>query len=365
LFDEIDLFIFPDVNHSGLQRHIAAMGKPVWGTGASDVLELNRSSFMQMVKELELDVPGYQEVRGIESLRLHLRYKEDKYIKVSRYRGDMETFHWRSYTQDSCWLDAMAVWLGPVQNKMRFLVFNSIDTDIELGGDTYCIDGQWPGVMLNGLEWKDKSYFGAVTERKDVPEETLHVMEAFTPFLKSHQYRQFWSMEVRVKGDKAYFIDATVRGGLPSSASQQLLWGNYPEIIWSGANGELVEPEPVAKFSIETMVSTKPEKDCWDVVPIPESIRRSCRFSNCAMIDGCYSFPPSELRGGDLGWLCAIGDSPKEVLDVIKWMADQLPDGLDAKVEDLAGVLKEIDTARKEGIHITDAKVPEPAAAIE
>ncbi len=362
---EIDLFVFPDVHHAPMQLHLEGLGKAVWGTKTADVLELNRSMFMDMVEQLGLDVPTYADVRGIDKLREHLRDKEDKYLKVSRYRGDMETFHWRSYEQDSCWLDSMAVWLGPLQNKIKFLIFDAIDTDIELGGDGYCIDGKWPETMLNGLEWKDKSYFGAVTDRKDMPEQTLHVIEAFSPILAQKKYRQFWSMEVRVKDDKAYFIDATVRAGLPSSGSQQLLWKNYSEIVWAGANGAVVNPDPAAKFSIETMVSVKPEGDCWDVVPVPEELRRNCRFANCAFIDGAYCFPPEQLRGGDLGWMVATGNSPKDCLDEIKRLADSLPDGCDAKVEDLAGVLKEIDSAHEKGISITDAKVPAPAAAIE
>jgi hypothetical protein len=365
LIDEVDLVCFPDSHHSGLQQHLESMGKAVWGCRKADVMELARGQFMKMLEDLGLDVPVYETVNGLAELREHLSDKTDKYIKISRFRGDMETFHWRDRAHDDGWLDWLAVSFGPMQNHMRFLVFDKIDTELELGGDTYCIDGTWPSLMLNGLEWKDKSYFGALTKRQEAPEQTLSVMQAFSPFLAKNKYLQFWSMEVRVKDDKSYFIDATVRAGLPSSASQQLLWKNYPEIVWAGANGELVEPEPEAQFTIETMVTTKAEKDSWDTVELPEELKRNCRFSSCAFVDGRYCFPPDDLHTGDLGWLCALGNTPQETLDEIKRLADLLPDGLDAKVEDLAGVLKEIDTAEKEGIPITDSPVPDPAAAIE
>lgn len=365
LLKDVDLICFPDVHHSGLQLHLESLGKAVWGCRTADVMELNRTGFMKMLFGLGLDVPVFKTVIGLDALRQELKDATDKYIKISRYRGDMETFHWRDMVHDDGWLDWLAINFGPLKNRTRFLVFDSIETDLEIGGDTYCIDGKWPGVMLNGLEWKDKSYFGAVTNRSDAPEQTLHVMDAFSPFLAQARYRQFWSMEVRVKGDKAYFIDATARGGLPSSSSQQLLWTNYPDIIWAGANGELVEPEPEAMFSIETMVTAKSEKDSWDTVELPKELVRNCRFSNCAFADRRYCFPPDELHSGDLGWLCATGNSPQSVLDEIKRLADLLPDGLDAKVEDLAGILKEIDTAAKKGIQITDEPVPEPSAAIE
>ncbi len=75
--------------------------------------------------------------------------------------------------------------------------------------------------------------------------------------------------------------------------------------------------------------------------------------------------PPDEFHDGELGWLVALGDTPKEVLDRIKALADLLPDGLNADVEALAGVIKEIDTAKDEGIPFTDQTVPEPATVLE
>jgi hypothetical protein len=365
LIDEIDLFVVPDCQHSGLQLYLESIGKAVWGNRSADVLELNRPFLMKMLEELGLDVPEFKVFHGLTELCDYLIGAEDKYIKVSRYRGDMETHHWRNWEQDECWIDSMRVWLGPTGDKIKFLVFDAIDTDLELGGDSYNIDGRWPGLMLNGIEWKDKSYFSAVVKRAQAPEQTRAIMDAFSQFLQERRYRQFWSMEVRVKELKNFFIDATVRAGLPSSATQQLIWKNYSKIIWLGANGILVEPEPVKMFSIETMVQSKPEGECWDVVPLPKKLQRNFRAANCAQIDGKLCFPPNEMRGHDLGWLCAIGDSPKEALAEIKRLADLLPDGLNAKVEDLAGVLKEIDTAMEEGIPITQAPVPEPAAAIE
>jgi hypothetical protein len=365
LIDEIDLFCFPDVHHSGLQKYLESLGKAVWGCRSADVLELNRYRFMGMLSELGLDVPKFEVVVGLEKLRSYLHGREGQYVKVSRYRGDVETFHWRSLGQDEGWLDWLAVNLGPTKDYFKFLVFEEIETDLEIGCDTYCIDGQWPETMLNGVEWKDKSYFAAVSPRDKMPEQIKTVLEAFSPFLKSESYRQQWSMEVRVKDDQAFFIDATTRGGLPSTASQHLLWRNFPEIVWRGAHGELIEPEPAAQFSIECMVTTKSEKDSWDTVELPEELARNCRFSNCAFIDGRYCFPPDDLNAGDLGWLCAIGDSPKETLDEIKRLADLLPEGLDAKVEDLAGVLKEVDSMAEAGIPFSDKPIPEPAAAIE
>jgi predicted RNase H-like HicB family nuclease len=82
-------------------------------------------------------------------------------------------------------------------------------------------------------------------------------------------------------------------------------------------------------------------------------------------VDGKFCFPPEEGSDGGLGWLVALGDTPKEVLDRIKELADLLPDGLSADVEALAGVIQEIDKAKEEDIHFTDEPVPEPATVLE
>lgn len=362
---DIDLFCFPDVNRGWDQVDLVNQGKLVWGSRLGDQLELDRVFFLEKLQELGLDVPPYEVVTGVTELRAYLHDKEDKYIKVSKWRGDFETTHWRDWKKDGGWLDWLAVNFGALKDQVEFLVFDKIDTDLEIGGDTYCVNGRWPDYMLHGIEWKDKSYFSAVTRRSEMPEQLQVVMDRFRPVLGQFNYRNQWSMEVRVKDDKAYFIDATCRGGMPSTASQHLLWKNFPEIVYYGAAGELVEPEPAGMFSIECMVTSKTGKDTYDEVDLPESLERWCRFSSCCRLGDVFAFPPDEHHSGELGWLCAIGDSPSATLERIKQLADDLPDGLDADVESMAGVIKEIDSAQQQGIPFTEQKMPPAASVIE
>lgn len=365
ILDEIDLVCFPDIGNAGLQLHLESIGKAVWGSRGGDAIEINRQLFLKMLGDVGLHVPEYKVIQGVCDLADYLIDHEDQYIKVSRWRGDMETTHWRNWTLDRGWLDWMAVNLGPMKDHLNFLVFPAIDTPLEIGGDNYGIDGLWPSVMLNGLEHKDTTYFSAVTKTNEMPEQIQAILEAFSPYLKSKRYRNQWSMEVRVKDDVGNFIDATCRGGMPSSASQQLVWANFAEIVWAGANGELVEPEPVTNFTIECMVTSKTGKDCWDTVELPKELERWVRFSNCAFVDGTYAFAPDEFHSGELGWLCALGDTPKKTLERAKELADQLPDGLDANLENLTGLIKEIEIGEKQGIPFTDQPVPTPAEVIE
>ncbi len=364
--DEVDLWIFPDIQHSGLQLELESQGKAVWGARGGDELELNRELFLSTLKDTGLDVPKFTVIRGITALHKHLHDQEDKFVKISRYRGSLETFHWRSWALDENFLDLLAVRFGAVRELIKFLVFDAIDTPLEIGGDTYGVDGRWPSLMLHGIEAKDKGYLGAVTDTEKMPNEIKAVLDAFKPVLSKHRYRNFWSMEVRVTDDSAFFIDPTCRFGLPSSASQMELWGNLGEIIWAGANGEMVDPEPTAKFSAEVLLKVRADRGGnWRKCEIPQELRQWLKFSGHCEVDGLAWFAPEDDNDGACGWLVATGDSPKEVLETIKGYIEKLPDGLSADPAPLAEVINSIDQGEDAGIEFAQEPVPEPGAVLE
>jgi len=359
--DEVDLWCFPDIGHSGLQLELESQGKRVWGARKADQLETNREFFLRTLKKLGLDTPKFKVCEGISELRQVLKDKEDCFIKISKYRGSLETKHWRNWRLDENLLDLWAVRFGAVREKIPFLVFDNIDTPLEIGGDTYCVDGQWPNLMLHGVEWKDQAYFSSVTERQEMPDSLQEVLAAFGPILKSYRYRNEWSMEVRVKGDKFYFIDPTCRLGLPSTGSQLELWSNWSDIVWAGAKGELVEPEPIGKFSAEVILHAKSDDGLWATVEIPDDLRRWLKLADCCEVDGLRAWP---REGGDddtVGWLVAIGQTPQETLEHLKDYVAMLPDGLSADIAPIAEIVKEIEVEEKKGIEFTDKPMPQPA----
>lgn len=361
---ECDLFIFPDIEHSGLQLELEEQGYAVWGSRKGDELELNRKLFLEVLKDHGLDVPNYVICNGLTQLRDYLLDAEDKYVKISRYRGSMETWHWRDSSLDEGRLCELGVRFGPVKDLIPFIVLDNIDTPLEIGGDTYCIDGQWPSLMLHGDEWKDEGYIGAVTKRQDMPDQIQAVLDEFGPILGKSSYRNFFSMELRVKGEQSFFIDPTCRGGLPSMGSQMELWKNLPEIIWYGANGNLVDPVPAAKFSAECALTAKGEKKSWAVVDVPPSLEQWMKLAGACQVDA-VCFPPDDSHGDEIGWLVAIGNSVKEVIDNIVKQSKLLPDGVHAKTECLVNLLKEIHESEQKGIEFTDQPVPDPAIVVE
>lgn len=368
ILDTHPTIICPDVRYPGpnKQKFLRSLGYSVWGAADGMVLEQDRLFFLDKLKELGLDVPEYEVVTGITALREYLKGKEDIYLKCSKWRGTWNTQHWRSWDEDSHMLDVWAVLLGGLREKWEFVCCPKIDTDLEIGGDTYCIDGQWPEFMLHGVERKDQAYFSAVTPRDKMPKQLLPIMEAMSPFLKEVQYRSQWSMEVRVKEPYNYFIDATTRMGLPSTGSQILAMSNLAEVIYYGARGQLVQPEYNCKFTAECMVNVHGSENAWHTEKFDPELR-----PNLMLMDYCESdnqpWWPAEDNGSiqEIGWLVSSGDTPEECAREMNRLADLLPDGVDASVEALADVIRELHQEQEQGIPFTSQPLPEPEIVLE
>lgn len=363
---EIDLYVFPDIYHGGEQLELESQGKLVWGSRHGDRLEILRGQFLKTLPTVGLQVPKHKMIHGLVALREELKDREDVYIKISRYRGTSETFHWRDWDHDEVWLDEKSVELGPQKDEIIFYVFDAIETDIEVGLDTFCVDAQYPNETLVGYEWKDKGYFGAVTPWENIPGPLAHVAFAFGKELRENRYRNFISSEVRIKGDEFFFIDPTRRMPCPASASQMKLYRNLPEIILAGANGELVQPEMAAQFSCECVLTTAGGKDAWKTVRLPESLEDSFVGQECCMVDGkiCWA-PMHESHGEELGWLVNTANTPKDCIQGMLDKVEELPDGVTAATDSLVDLLKEIESGQEQGIPFTTKPLPEPAEVID
>lgn len=358
-----DGFAFPDVGFSGEQKELISQGYPVWGHHGADKLETNRGLFLETLKKLGLPVPDYKVVVGLTQLKQHLHDQEDKWIKISKWRGNWETFHWRDWKHDEASLDYYAYRFGPAKELIKFYVFDSIDTDIEDGIDGYNIRGQQPSIVMHGTEIKDKGYLCSVQPFQDIDERLREASEAFSPVLGEYGYQGFFSTEVRIKDDVGYFTDPTCRAASPVSQSMVELFKNIGDIVWAGANGELVEPEPAAQFGAQALITSTREKDDWEVMDIPKDSRRWVKCGFACEIDGSLCIPPHPLEQM-IGWVVAIGDTVEEAIDNLKKNCEAIPEGFSCDTDSLVKAVEEWHKAEDEGIEFTDQKIPQPEEVI-
>lgn len=367
VIEKVDLAVFPDVHHAAMQLFIEKhVGCPVWGGRRADALEIKKAMFKRMQNDLGMEVPEYELVHGLENLRTYCQNPDhdDRWIKLTpQFRGNRETFHHQNWALTREILDALGLDFGPVQDVLSFLAEKSIKANLEGGLDTYTVDGQHPATAVQGYETKDLAYFATVQPWDQIPKEIKAVNEFLWPVLKELHCRQMLSTEVKITEDeRSFLLEPTIRFPSPAGEEQMELYGNFSEILFSGASGTLVEPVITAQFACEAMVEHTGNKDKWRAMQVPASIRRWLKLYGTVQIGNTLGIAPGfECIGAVVG----IGDTPSSALDHLKENADAIKDQpVTVHVEAIARLLQEIEEAESEGVHFSDKKLPEPAEAL-
>jgi hypothetical protein len=363
---EIDCFVFPDVGDSGLQLELESQGFPVWGSKSADVQEKMRGVWLKTCEKIGLPMPVTHKIKGITNLRLFFLDHEGEvfHVKISRFRGDMETWKACERSQIENKLDVLALKFGPFKERITFYVQEPVDTDIEGGADTYFVNGQYPDKIILGYEKKGESYFATWKERAEMPPEIWKPSELMADMLASYGYCNTVSSEVRVKGNESFMLDPCLRFPSPAGEEELEMYGNFSEIIYRGACGELVQPEMTAKFCGEAVISYNGHKEGWKSIRVPKEVRQWVKLYACGYEDGACHFPPSQDPEA-IGCAVGLGDKPQDVIDRLREIADALKDSsVELKIEPMADLFKEIEKAEKEGIDFSSQPVPEPASVI-
>lgn len=320
--DDVDLFVFPDVQEPELQKYLASIGKRVWGCRGGAELETDRSASKKISQRLGIDIAPYAEVTGIDALREYLKANKDQWVKVSHTRGDMETFHSPTYKQSEPRIDELEHSLGAQKKLMEFIVEQGINPAVEVGYDGYTIDGKFPNASLIGVESKCKAYVGSVMPYRQLPKEVRSVNEKLAPALKDYGYRGFLSTEIRIANDAAYLIDPCCRCGTPPSELYQLMIGNLAEVMWEGAAGVVVEPDYRGKYGALVLLQSEWVAGNWQHVMFPPRYRENVKLHNVTVIDGEYYVIPFTDGRAQIGAVVAYGNTADEAIARCKKIAE-------------------------------------------
>lgn len=322
--DDVDLFVFPDVQEPELQIYLAAQGKRVWGCRGGAELELDRAASKEIAKRRGIDIAPYAVVTGVEALRSFLKKNKDQWVKISGTRGDMETFHSPDYDEIEEQIDELAHKLGPKKNIMEFICEQGISPAVEVGYDGYTIDGKFPNASLVGVETKCKAYVGKTMRYAQLPRQVKEINEKLSPVLKGYGYRGFLSTEIRCTKDAAYLIDPCCRCGSPPSELYQVMIENLAEVIWEGADGLVVEPEYKAKYGAMVLLQSEWAADNWQHVSFPPKLRENVKLHNLTVIDGEHYVIPFVDRRTQIGAVVAMGETEDEAIRECKKIADEV-----------------------------------------
>ena len=348
ILDDVDIFVFPDVYESDVQNYLASLGKRVWGCRSGSELEIDRAESKEISKGLGIEVGNYETMVGIDKLRKYLKSHNDQFVKISRTRGDMETFHASKYEAVDARLDELDYKLGPKADLIEFIVEDNTGPAIEVGYDGYTIDGKFPDYCLVGVEAKDTAYVAKQMKYTKIPEAVRDVNTKLSPQLKKYKYRGFLSTEIRNTEDgHAFLIDPCCRMGSPPGELYQIIVKNLGEVIWYGAEGVLIEPEFAGKWGAELIMKSEAAAEGWIKVTCPKEYEDNVKLRYYTEYDGSRYVIPQANKMMFVGAVVAFGNTAKEAIDkcgaiakkVDAFEIDSQPEALEKALEDLKEII--------------------------
>ena len=314
ILDEIDLFVFPDIFHGPLQVYLQKLGKRVWGSRLGENLEVMRGLSKKWLRDLGLPVGPYRQIRGLDNLRAYLKENDDQFVKISRTRGDMETFHAKNYKLIEPRLDELEHSFGVRKKIAEFIVESPIEPAIEVGYDGYTIDGKYPSSALFGVEVKDTAYLGSVVPYDSLPAGVKTVNKNLKPFFQETSYRGFWSSEIRVKNGVPFLIDPCCRMASPPGELYSFMIENLADVIWNGAVGDVVEPKFSGSWGAQLVMRSNWAEENWQPVEYPNSVKDHVKLHYCTMIEGKSYYVPQSIQMAEIGSVVASGSSADDAM---------------------------------------------------
>ena len=321
----VDIVCFPDVGDGSFAEDLRMQGIPVYSTGYSEKLEMDRLWFKEKLKSIGLPVIPHNVVTGVEALRKYCRDNKDVWIKISAFRGLGETRQNKNILRTEAWIDKLAREAGPAQRKMEFLVEKSVEAQ-EAGTDWFFSAGRHADQGCYGFEDKDKGYVCKVIKHVDIPAKIRNIDLKMAPIYKEMGCQSHISTEVRqTPSGIAYFTDSCQRQGSPPGELMPEFVANFGECVWKCAHNEVVTPEYADKYGAILMLYSDEAMDNYPSIIVPAQYRRFVKIRNPARVDGILYHVPQDNSSG-LG--AAIGYG--KTLLAAQQMALEVADSIDA-----------------------------------
>ena len=307
--NEIDLFVFTDCYYVAEQEYLKSIGKLVWGSGKTSWLERDKKAFYEWIDKEEMPIPETNFETGVRNLAKNI--KKDEFIKISNYRGDLETLKFYDKTRSDFRLKELELSLQPFDKTYETIRQQKID-GIEIGGDYYTVDGELPKNVMFGVECKDSYYFGRITPYAMLPKQVRYIDSHLQKVFKNEKTRTHFSHEMRIeKNGDPFFTDFTARLPNPPYQLHLDMIANLGEIMYFGSQGIMKEPRYLAKYGVVAIFKSETVEKFNLPIKIDDKVKDSVKIMNLAMVNG-ESVALSINRFDECGAVTGIGNTLEE-----------------------------------------------------
>lgn len=310
--DQFDIIMFPDIYFSDWGSLLRKMGKMVYGGTEAEQLETNRKLFKQELESVGLLNLPTKYIQGVDSLMKYLKQEQNNWVKLSYYRGEMETFHHFNYNHSEVFLEDIQHQMGPLGNDIEFIVEGNMESISELGYDGYTVNGQMAKTNMFGFEIKNCGYVGTYCDYSKLPSPVKVINDKFNPVLQKYKHTGFYSNEIRYTSDgKSYYIDPCIRAGSPPSNTMMEMITNWDEIIPAACRGEVVDPKFKAKYGVEIILKSNYCNQSYLPVSFPMEYKDNIKLKGAFKKNGKDYIVPFKYAGFDMvefGSVVSTGD---------------------------------------------------------
>jgi hypothetical protein len=308
--DKVDIICNFDVLNGDMFEFLKKKGYKTFGGGVATELELNRKSLKSALTVVKLPSPPYEVVKGYDNINV------PSVVKLSIFRGSMETFILKNETQKKNLKTKLEIEFGEFLKDMEFVVEDLMDLDknfVECGIDGF-FDADKGGFifpLLLGVEYRKGVYIGRVINYLgELPKPIQETVLKLSQLLIKTGYRGMLSTEefVNLKTGKHYFLDITVRGAYPLSLGYRHAIENFKDVVFNSAS-----PKFKGKYYVAVPFSVNETKNMFVNIKFPEKDKRF-NFEALMKVKNEYYIPKAEQPSG--GIVCEVFD--KLALNKIK-----------------------------------------------
>ena len=308
---------------------------PTWSALRGEDLEIERTATQREQQKRGLPTAPFERVVGVKALREYLKAHKNVWVKVERWRGVRESFQAESLEAVEPILRDIEHEQGPLAEDIPFMIVGDLPDRVEFGMDTFIVKGEHPKMGCGGIEIKDCGYLGLAQPWDKFPEPLTRWFKVMQPVLATYGYRGWLSTETRIGKDmKPFNIDITARMPAPPFELVIEWMKNFPEVVWSVAHGEMIEPEFEAKFGAAIIIKTSSPKSFQRVI-FPPTDRKHIKLRYPCKREGIYQSIPQTVSVSETATAIAWAGTHREAL---------------LKAQDIAGHVKGCDLSPCEDV---------------
>lgn len=335
-YEWADLIFSPDVVGQDTVSFLKKIypKKSIWGSGDFAKAELSRWGLKKILRDIDIKFARSERIIGIDNLRDYFIKNKDKFIKISTFRNDIESFYAKDGKSIDLKLDEIATNRGPFKNKTEFIVEDCIDSKVEIGADLIFSGDDYQRPFIYGYEVGKRFYFSRISE--DLPKILKDVMDKFKPILKKLDYRGAISTEIKViDKNTSYFLDLTARAANPLCMLYGEYINNWRDVVFNTGLGNKERLDIKHKYMGAFFLNSYNGLKNWIKIDVDPKDRDHIKFVVVGENDGqFYSIKGTEK----IAVVIAGGETIQEVIDTIKKYTEKVDaDGLDK------GAVHEID----------------------